>query len=425
MGETPPPSPRPAHTRNVGRYYLFHFLFGAAVNSLVSVLVLFWLDRGLSLGQTMILMSSFGISHLVFEIPTGGLADRYSRKWSLSIGSLLHTVVGLIILSTTIFPILLGAYVLVGIAVAFASGSGEALIYDSLKRAGRAEDAQHVFGNGLSAFHAGGVIGAVTTGLLVARFDLSSSVWTYSILWLIAAAVALSFNEPPFPNNTKMDTKTSSPSSPLSVLLANTRSSFGILTIDRSLTVLIGAGATIIVTSSLAQIPFSQPYLVGFGLGPEQVAYIWASFSAAAAVVAALSNRLSKLLRGDERRFIVMASTATGIGVTAMVSAPSAALAIASLLLMFVGANGLAPPFMNSGINRRIPSTHRASILSVSSTCFGLTTFLAAPLFGFLADGYSIGISLRIFQCTFILLLAVATYIAWRLMAVDDEHTKT
>lgn len=398
-------------------------MLGAAVNSLVSVLVLFWLDRGLSLGQAMILMSAFGISHLVFEIPTGVLADRYSRKWSLAIGSLLHTVVGLIILSTTTFPVLLGAYVLVGVAVAFASGSGEALIYDSLKRAGREKDAQHVFGTGLSTFHIGGFTGAVTTGLLIARFDLSASVWAYTTFFLIAAVVALWFHEPALLNKNKERPNAFSSPSHLTVLLVNTRSSFRIIAHSRSLKVLIGAAATITVTSSLAQIPFSQPYLVSFGLSPEQVAYVWAAFSAAAAVVAALSNRLSKFLRGDEQRFIVIVAAMMVIGIMAMVSAPLAAVAIASLFLMFVIANGLVPPFMNSGINRRIPSEHRASILSISSTTFGLVTFFAAPLFGFLADGYSLQVSLRIFQWTFIPLLGAMTIMAWRLLAVVTKSS--
>ena len=408
-------------TGNVGRYYLFNFLFGAAANSLVSVLVLFWLGRGLSLGQVMIFMSTYGISLLIFEIPTGVLADRFSRKWSLAVGALIQSIVGLIILSTTFLPVLLGAYVLVGVGVAFLSGSGEALIYDFLKQERRDREAQHVFGAGLSSFHIGGVAGAVSSGLLVARFELSAAVWAYNILFLIAAAVALWLHEPTRPDHQRGEAPSASFRSHLSRLLADTRSSFGIIVRSRSVKALIAVGLTISIVASLAQIPFSQPYLVGFGLSPEHVAYVWATFSAAAAVVAALSARLSRFLRGDERRFILIIAAAMVVGVIAMVNAPVAAVAIASLILMFIISSGLVPPFLNTAVNRRIPSEHRASVLSIWSMAFGLVSFFAAPLFGFLADGNSLKFSLVAYQWTFIPLLLLIALMAWRVLVDGNE----
>jgi MFS family permease len=419
----PPRRGRHFPTGNVGRYYLFSFLFGAAVNALVSILVLFWLDRGLSLGQIMIFMSTYGISLLIFEIPTGVLADRHSRKWSLAVGAFLQVVVGVIILSTTYFPALLGAYVLVGVAVAFLSGAGEALIYDSLKQEGREPEVQRVFGAGLSAFHIGGVAGAVTAGLLVARFDLSSAVWAYNALFFAAAAVALWFDEPAILNHKREGPRAASFRSHLTGLLADSLSSFGIITQSRPVKALIAVGVTVGIVSGLAQIPFSQPYLTGFGLRPEQIAYVWAAFSAAAAVVAALSNRLSRLLNGDERRFILIVVAVMVAGLVAMVSAPVAAVAIASLILMFIVASGLVPPFLNAGVNRRIPSEHRASVLSIWSMAFGLVSFFAAPLFGFLADGYSLDISLQVFQWIFIPLLVLIALVAWRTLAVGIQPT--
>jgi MFS family permease len=408
-------------TDNVGRYYLFSFIFGAAINAIVSILVLFWLDRGLSLGQVMILMSTYGISLLIFEIPTGVLADRFSRKWSLAIGALLQAMVGAIILSTSFYPALLGAYVLVGVGVAFLSGSGEALIFDFLKQEGREGEVQRVFGAGLSWFHVGGVTGAITAGLLVARFDLSAAVLAHTILFLAAAGVALWLDEPKTLNDQRNAARSASFRSQSIGLLTDTRSSFGIVARSRPVKALIAVGLTVSIVSSLAQIPFSQPLLVEFGLHPEHVAYVWASFSAAAAIVAALSARLSRLLHGDERRFILVIAALMVLGLVGMVNAPVAAVAIASLILMFVIASGLAPPFLNTGINRRIPSEHRASVLSIWSMAFGLVSFFAAPLFGFLADGYSLHTSLLVFEFSFLpLLLLIAVVPARALIGPAD-----
>lgn len=416
MGRSPCRPGRFLSTGNVGRYYAFSFVFGAAVNAIVSILVLFWLDRGLSLGQVMILMSTYGISLLVFEIPTGVLADRFSRKWSLVVGALLQATVGAIILSTSFFPVLLGAYVLVGVGVAFLSGSGEALIFDSLKQEGRDSEVERVFGAGLSWFHVGGVAGAVTAGLLVARFDLSAAVWAHTILFVAAAGVALWLDEPDILNDQRKAARSASFRSKSIGLLADTRSSFGIIARSRSVRALIAVGLTASMVSSLAEIPFSQPFLVDFGLHPEHVAYVWASFSAVAAVVASLSARLSRLLRGDERRFIFVITALMVVGIIAMVNAPAAGLAIASLILMFTIAAGLAPPFLIAAINRRIPSEHRASVLSIWSMAFGLVSFFAAPLFGFLADGYSLHTSLLVFEIAFLPLLLLVGLVSGRVL---------
>ncbi|MDP6349188.1 MAG: MFS transporter [Chloroflexota bacterium] len=409
-------------TDNVGRYYLFSFIFGAAINAIVSVLVLFWLDRGLSLGQVMILMSTYGVSLLIFEIPTGVLADRFSRKWSLAIGALIQTAVGAIILSTSFYPVLLGAYVLVGVGVAFLSGTGEALIFDLLKQEGREGEVQRVFGAGLSWFHIGGVTGAVSAGLLVTRFELSAAVWAYTLLFLAAAGVALWLDEPEMLTDRRKTARSRSFRSQSAGLLTDTRSSFGIVIRSRSVKALIAVGLTLSIVSSLAEIPFSQPFLVEFGLRPEHVAYVWASFSAAAAVVAALSARLSRLLHGDERRFILVMTSLMVVGLIAMVNAPGAGVAIASLVLMFVIAAGLAPPFLNAGINRRIPSEHRASILSIWSMAFGMVSSFAGPFFGFLSDGYSLQTSLLVFEFTFLpLLLLIAVLPARALNGLTDR----
>lgn len=398
---------------NVGRFYLWSFLVGTAALALLSTTVLFWLARGLGLGQIMIFMSTYSISLLIFEIPTGVLADRFSRKWSLVIGALLQVAAGVTMVSTNYVPVLIGVYVLIGLGFAFISGAGGALIYDFLKQRGREEDAQHVFGAGTMWFQIGGVTGAVIGGLLVARFELSAAVWAHNVLFLAAAAVAFQLNESTLVSQQRKSSGNASFPDQLSSLLADTRSSFEIINRNPPVKVLIAVGLTLSTLWFLAEITYTQPYLVGFGLRPEQVAFVVAALSGAAAVSAGLSNRLSMIFHGDERRFILVIASTLSVALIALVNAPSAVVAIASVMLIFVVAGGLAPPFLGAGLNHRIQSEHRASVLSIGSMAGGLFSFFALPLFGFLADGYSLQFSMRAFQWSFIPLLAVLAVTAW------------
>ncbi|MDQ3927678.1 MAG: MFS transporter [Chloroflexota bacterium] len=90
------------------------------------------LDAGLSPFQLVLIGVAQGIVSLLFEIPTGIMADTISRKWSLVI---FHILVGVSMITTglvTSFPALLGTQMLWGIAWTFASGADVAWITDEL-----------------------------------------------------------------------------------------------------------------------------------------------------------------------------------------------------------------------------------------------------------------------------------------------------
>ncbi|HQN29455.1 MAG TPA: MFS transporter, partial [Mesotoga sp.] len=72
--------------RNVRVYNRFRF----SQNMLIigPVLVPYMIFKGLSYSEIMLLQSISAISVVLFEVPTGSLADRISRKFSLVISSL-------------------------------------------------------------------------------------------------------------------------------------------------------------------------------------------------------------------------------------------------------------------------------------------------------------------------------------------------
>jgi MFS family permease len=55
---------------------------------IIPVVVLFWQENGLSLTQIMILQALFAMSIVIFEVPTGVVADKQGRKRSMIYGSL-------------------------------------------------------------------------------------------------------------------------------------------------------------------------------------------------------------------------------------------------------------------------------------------------------------------------------------------------
>lgn len=89
-------------------------------------------DFGLSSVQIATLFIIWALSRLVLEVPSGALADVYSRKRLLIISQTLR-IIGLFLwlLVPTFFGFMLG-FICWGVAAALSSGTLEALVYDEL-----------------------------------------------------------------------------------------------------------------------------------------------------------------------------------------------------------------------------------------------------------------------------------------------------
>jgi MFS family permease len=156
------------------------------------IFTLFLLAKGLSLQQTLTILSILILSGLIFEIPTGVFADKYGRKWSMVAGSFLSASGWFIWLNINTFFGFAFIYALFGLANAFCSGSDQALIYDELKSIGRETDAQRVFSryNGTTAAAYG--IAAFIGGFIASTHNLATY-YTLFKMTFIASLIGFLF----------------------------------------------------------------------------------------------------------------------------------------------------------------------------------------------------------------------------------------
>lgn len=98
---------------------------------------LLFADTGLSDAEISALLALWSSVAVVAEVPSGALADRFSRRWAVvSAGVLQAAGYGLWILLPG-FAGFAAGFVLWGIGGAFASGAFQALVYDGLRAAGQ------------------------------------------------------------------------------------------------------------------------------------------------------------------------------------------------------------------------------------------------------------------------------------------------
>jgi len=172
----------------------------ALFNSLIPAYVierLFWQERGMSVQMVVYAEIIYALTVTLCEIPSGILADRFGRKRLLIVNAALSAVELLILLFASGFTHFAVAVFLAGIGKALASGSENALLYDSLAYEGRQGDFEKLLGRLTAVDFGGSVIAAVSGSLLAAFFNFELNYKLSVLSMLTAFAITLSLKEPP------------------------------------------------------------------------------------------------------------------------------------------------------------------------------------------------------------------------------------
>ena len=121
--------------RNTLVFLLSNFLVSVAYSLPHSILTVILLAKGLSLSQILIIQSAYSIAIVLFEFPSGLLADNYSRKNLYSLSKLFLIIMFLIVLFSNQFYLIFAAWFCYGIAADLDSGTLDAYIINQLKLA--------------------------------------------------------------------------------------------------------------------------------------------------------------------------------------------------------------------------------------------------------------------------------------------------
>ena len=398
---------------NTWKFYLYKALWGLSYGLFLPVLVLYFLYRGITLAGFMVLVSVLNFSQFAFEIPTGIVADKLSRKWSVFSGLVSFGISWLIILTTTNYPLQIFSFLGFGLGSALLSGADSALLYDSLKADGKEERFQKTLGNGISLQLLTTVLGTILCGIIVERTGLSAPLWASCGTVFLTSIVTFLFKEPSFLQEARGEEKTKSIMEGVTSYLIHLKESFLFLGRSRELIALIFMNVAIIRIFTLIDRPFAQPYLSSFGYDPGQISYFYAIFNGTAALFARYSDKVGKILGSSERRTISLIGVLGIVSLIIMVNAWMGSVVVVAI----VGINtmkGLFEPFIQDSLNRRISSEKRASCLSIAQMGHSFLGLFLGPLFGYFADVFSLGRSLLIFGWTFAPLLLIGVIWSWK-----------
>ncbi|WP_330186115.1 MFS transporter [Dactylosporangium sp. AC04546] len=171
-------------------------LLGGAV-PLYPLYALFFTATGLTGGQISALFAVWSVTGIVAEVPTGALADRFSRRAALAASGVLQAVGFAAWLVTPGFWGFLAGFVLWGVGGALASGALEALLYDGLAATGAEDDYVRLSGRVDAAGLLAQVPAAGAAVLLYRMGGYQLAGWVSVGVCLAAALLALRLPEVP------------------------------------------------------------------------------------------------------------------------------------------------------------------------------------------------------------------------------------
>ena len=165
----------------------------------VHAMALLLLARGLTLVQISLIESIMIGTIFLTEVPTGMLADRVGRKWSIVASTALLMCAEFIFIFARSFEWYVFIALLTGTGFAFASGAVEALVFDSLPPDNREEAMKRAMGRvnsySMIAFVIAPIIGGLIIGDARAENFIPAIALTVAAL-LIGVLVCLTLREP-------------------------------------------------------------------------------------------------------------------------------------------------------------------------------------------------------------------------------------
>jgi MFS family permease len=361
--------------KNVNRLVWMN-IFSNAQFHLV-VFTLFLLSKGFSTQQFFLIESGYMLVSLLMEIPTGVFSDRQSRKWSLIAASIIGIPVVPVIILSNSFLVVLAAMSLGGLSSALVSGTDVALLYDTLKALGREGEFKQVTGR--IKWHASlSMALAGIVGGLLAQIDMAYAWWAWFGAGLLALAVKFTLQEPPF-------------------FRASEEKEPYLRHLGKSLRLAFAGDATyFILYAAIIWLFFSigfwlwQPYLELIAVPVFFFGFIYAALNLVGGFVSKQAHRIEgKVGTRNALLFIPLL-----LGCAFFLE--SQFVFIMGFLFIFIQsiASGCFSPLLDDYINTRIPSSRRATVLSIKNMMSSLLFMTISPLIGYLVDLYSLSTAL-------------------------------
>lgn len=366
-------------------YFFVNFINGLTI----PIIVIYYRYVGLNLFQIGLVSTIFELSIFILEIPTGFIADKFGRRFSILLSFLSFSVSGILYFLIRNIIGIMCASIMQGIGYTFISGSLQAWAIDTLKQNGDDSYIKSTIVSGTQSRRIGSLLGSVVGGYLGIK---NINILWYFYIFLGFAAMVYSYifvrekREKFLNNETKFSIK-------------------NLLYLDEISKVFIEKDKIIFITAILLFIisaiyefslsPVDEYWTVLFSEDLKINTFIIGLIAAISNIilivsVAPIVNYLNKRLK-DITAFLVV----TILIICSLVLLASVKMVLISILvfILFRLFTGVYEPIMEYYLNGLLNDQYRATMLSVYSMAGSIGEILSGISIGAIAENKGINMA--------------------------------
>ncbi|WP_233145496.1 MFS transporter [Labilibacter marinus] len=368
------------------------------------ILMLFYKDMGFSDRESFQLKAFYSIAIVIFEIPSGYVADVLGRRKTLIIGSILGTLGFLVYATTSGFYWFLIAEVILGIGQSFVSGADSAIMYDSLKQAGREKEYVKYEGRNFTVGNYSEALAGIIGGTLAAINMRYPFIFQTAIAFMAVPASFMLIE----PIRTGVRKKPGIKDI-LSVVwyatVKNAKLRYNLLY------------SSILGTATLTMAWIYQLYLNDLGFSEYAIGTTHTVLNLIVGTTTLFAYKIEAKLKPK------MTIWLTSIIITGsyVLSGFMESAWILVILAVFYFSRGIATPVLKDYINRITSSDIRATVLSIRSLIIRGFFAIIAPFIGYLSDAYTRAFSMKVMGIVFTILVGSSIFLFLRSIDQNEE----
>ncbi|MEJ2045243.1 MAG: MFS transporter [Reinekea sp.] len=322
---------------------------------------------GLTMQQIMLTQSIFAACSLILEVPSGVLADWFGRKATLVIGSLLSGVGFSVLLWADTFWQVALFEAIVGVAFSLISGSDTSLAFESEQALAKDNNQSSIAR--LLSWNSFGEAAASLVAFVLVRYDLHWVVLGQVIVGWMPLLLSFGLTEPPRKQQLKQQ----------SIDWQQVRSAISGYPVILALT-----GLFMLVSASTYMVAWLNPMLwIAFDIPVDYFGLLWAFIS----LTVAFSTRFSsRLIKPNSAKPILLLPVLLFFGYAALIS--SALIWVVAGAFLIAAFRGLTMPTIKLWVNRQIGNEYRATVNSLITGSFRVSSLVLGPVLGLLVDHF-------------------------------------
>ncbi|MBA3291789.1 MAG: MFS transporter [Actinobacteria bacterium] len=374
---------------SIQRTYLVLLLGNTLAASLIwGINTIFLLDAGLSNLEAFAANAFFTAGMVLFEVPTGVIADTVGRRFSYLLGTVTLSASTLlyVLLSQIEAPFWQWAVVsiMIGLGYTFFSGAVEAWLVDALTATGFTGEMESVFGRGEIVAGGAMLVGSVAGGYIAQQTSLGVPFVLRGVVLIVMFVVAFRLMH-------DVGFTAEKGAGPLTEMrkIASASIEYG-WRVPAVKWLMVEA----LFTGGVGIYGFYalQPYLLELYGDPDayQIAGLVAAIVAGAQILGGLASpRIRRLFR--RRTSALIATTSIGVLALGLIGIVESFWAVVGLIVVWGLVFATSMPIRQTYLNGLIPSRQRATILSFDSLMASSGGVWAQPVLGRAADVWGYG----------------------------------